>query len=84
MPEIQTVPVRVTYDGKPHTFDIKQEDGVQISYSLTENGSYTQTEMPFYTESGQYKIYLKRKRHLLFQHTGRLSWKSKRLPPACS
>lgn len=39
MPEIQTVPVRVTYDGKPHTFDIKQEDGVQISYSLTENGS---------------------------------------------
>ena len=58
MPEIQTVPVRVTYDGKPHTFDIKQEDGVQISYSLTENGSYTQTEMPFYTEAGQYKIYL--------------------------
>ena len=59
MPEIQTVPVRVTYDGKPHTFDIKQEDGVQISYSLTENGSYTQTEMPFYTEAGQYKIYFK-------------------------
>ena len=59
MPEIQTVPVRVTYDGKPHTFDIKQEDGVQISYSLTENGSYTQTEMPFYTEAGRYKIYFK-------------------------
>lgn len=59
MPEIQTVPVRVTYDGKPHTFDIKQEDGVQIRYSLTENGSYTQTEMPFYTEAGQYKIYFK-------------------------
>lgn len=57
--EIQTVPVRVTYDGKPHTFDIKQEDGVQIRYSLTENGSYTQTEMPFYTEAGQYKIYFK-------------------------
>ena len=59
MLEIQTVPVRATYDGKPHTFDIKQEDGVQISYSLTENGSYTQTEMPFYTEAGRYKIYFK-------------------------
>lgn len=84
MPEIQTVPVRVTYDGKPHTFDIKQEDGVQISYSLTENGSYTQTEMPFTQKQASIRFILKRKRHLLFQHMGRLFWKSKRLPPACS
>ena len=47
MPEIQTVPVRVTYDGKPHTFDIQQEDGVQISYRLPENGTSNPTAKPY-------------------------------------
>ena len=57
--EIQTAPVSVTYDGKPHTFDVRQEAGVQIRYSLTENGPYTLTELPSYTQAGTYQIYFK-------------------------
>lgn len=57
--EIQTTPVAVTYDGKPHTFDVQQEAGVQIHYSLTENGPYTLTELPSYTQAGTYLIYFK-------------------------
>ena len=57
--EIQTTPVAVTYDGKPHTFDVQQEAGVQIHYSLTENGPYTLTELPYYTQAGTYQIYFK-------------------------
>lgn len=57
--EIQTTPVSVTYDGKPHTFDVRQEAGVQIRYSLTENGPYTLTELPAYTQAGTYQIYCK-------------------------
>ena len=57
--EIQTTPVAVTYDGKPHTFDVQQEAGVQIRYSLTENGPYTLTELPSYTQAGTYQIYFK-------------------------
>ena len=57
--EIQTTPVTVTYDGKPHTFDVQQEAGVQIRYSLTENGPYTLTELPSYTQAGTYQIYFK-------------------------
>ena len=57
--EIQTTPVSVTYDGKPHTFDVQQEAGVQIHYSLTENGPYTLTELPSYTQAGTYQIYCK-------------------------
>lgn len=57
--EIQTAPVSVTYDGKPHTFDVQPEDGVQIRYNLTENGPYTLTELPYYTQAGTYKIYFK-------------------------
>ena len=57
--EIQTTPVSVTYDGKPHTFDVQQEAGVQIRYSLTENGPYTLTELPSYTQAGTYQIYFK-------------------------
>ena len=57
--EIQTMPVSVTYDGKPHTFDVQQEAGVQIRYSLTENGPYTLTELPSYTQAGTYQIYFK-------------------------
>lgn len=57
--EIQTTPVSVTYDGKPHTFDVQQEAGVQIRYSLTENGPYTLTELPSYTQAGTYQIYCK-------------------------
>ncbi len=57
--EIQTAPVSVTYDGKPHTFDVQQEAGVQIRYSLTENGPYTLTELPSYTQAGTYQIYFK-------------------------
>ena len=57
--EIQTTPVAVTYDGKPHTFDVQQEAGVQIHYSLTENGPYTLTELPSYTQAGTYQIYFK-------------------------
>ena len=57
--EIRTTPVSVTYDGKPHTFDVQQEAGVQIHYSLTENGPYTLTELPYYTQAGTYQIYFK-------------------------
>ena len=57
--EIQTTPVAVTYDGKPHTFDVQQEAGVQIHYSLMENGPYTLTELPSYTQAGTYQIYFK-------------------------
>lgn len=55
--ECSTRPVRVTYDAKPHTFDITPGDGVTMHYSMTEDGAYSLQKLPFYTDAGNYTVY---------------------------
>ena len=55
--ECTTNPVCVTYDEKPHTFDITPGEGVKMRYRLTEDAPYTLTELPAYTDAGNYTIY---------------------------
>ena len=47
----------MTYDEKPHTFDITPGEGVKMRYRLTEDAPYTLTELPAYTDAGNYTIY---------------------------
>lgn len=55
--ECTTRPVCVTYDAKPHSFDIVPGTGVKLRYSMQEGGAYTIEELPFYTDAGEYTIY---------------------------
>lgn len=55
--ECTTRPVCVTYDAKPHSFDIVPGTGVKLRYSMQESGAYTIEELPVYTDAGEYTIY---------------------------
>lgn len=55
--ECSTRPVRVTYDAKPHSFDITPGEGVTMHYSMTEDGTYSLQQLPSYTDAGNYTVY---------------------------
>ena len=55
--ECTTRPVTVSYDSNRHTFDIRPGEGVNLRYSMKEDGPYTIEELPAYTDSGKYTIY---------------------------
>lgn len=55
--ECTTRPVTVPYDSNRHTFDIRPGEGVNLRYSMKEDGSYTIEELPAYTDAGKYTIY---------------------------
>lgn len=55
--ECTTRPVTVPYDSKRHTFDITPGEGVNLRYSMREDGPYTIEELPAYTDAGKYTIY---------------------------
>lgn len=55
--ECTTRPVTVTYDSNRHTFDIRPGEGVNLRYSMKEDGPYTIEELPAYTDAGKYTIY---------------------------
>lgn len=77
--ECTTRPVTVSYDSNRHTFDIRPGEGVNLRYSMKEDGPYTIEELPAYTDAGKYTIYLK---HLLILQNpvmGRHLWKLQRL-----
>lgn len=50
-------PVTVPYDSNRHTFDITPGEGVNLRYSMNEDGPYTLEELPAYTDAGKYTIY---------------------------
>lgn len=55
--ECTTRPVTVSYDSNRHTFDIRPGEGVNLRYSMKEDGPYTIEELPAYTDAGKYTIY---------------------------
>lgn len=55
--ECTTRPVTVPYDSNRHTFDIRPGEGVNLRYSMKEDGPYTIEELPAYTDVGKYTIY---------------------------
>lgn len=55
--ECTTRPVTVQYDSNRHTFDIRPGEGVNLRYSMKEDGPYTIEELPAYTDAGKYTIY---------------------------
>lgn len=55
--ECTTRPVTVPYDSNRHTFDIRPGEGVNLRYSMKEDGPYTIEELPAYTDTGKYTIY---------------------------
>ncbi len=55
--ECTTRPVTVPYDLNRHTFDIRPGEGVNLRYSMKEDGPYTIEELPAYTDAGKYIIY---------------------------
>ena len=55
--ECTTRPVTVPYDSNRHTFDIRPGEGVNLRYSMREDGPYTIEELPAYTDAGKYTIY---------------------------
>lgn len=55
--ECTTRPVTVPYDSNRHTFDITPGEGVNLRYSMKEDGPYTIEELPTYTDVGKYTIY---------------------------
>ncbi len=55
--ECTTRPVTVPYDSNRHTFDIRPGEGVNLQYSMKEDGPYTIEELPAYTDAGKYTIY---------------------------
>lgn len=55
--ECTTRPVTVPYDSNRHTFDIRPGEGVNLRYSMKEDGPYTIEELPVYTDAGKYTIY---------------------------
>ena len=55
--ECTTRPVTVSYDSNRHTFDIRPGEGVNLRYSMKEDGPYTIAELPAYTDAGKYTIY---------------------------
>lgn len=55
--ECTTRPVTVPYDSNRHTFDIRSGEGVNLRYSMKEDGPYTIEELPAYTDAGKYTIY---------------------------
>ncbi len=55
--ECTTRPVTVPYDANRHTFDITPGEGVNLRYSMNEDGPYTLEELPAYTDAGKYTIY---------------------------
>lgn len=55
--ECTTRPVTVPYDSNRHTFDIRPGEGVNLRYSMKEDGPYTIEELPTYTDVGKYTIY---------------------------
>lgn len=55
--ECTTRPVTVPYDSNRHTFDIRPGEGVNLRYSMKEDGPYTIEELPAYTDAGKYTIY---------------------------
>lgn len=55
--ECTTRPVTVPYDSNRHTFDIRPREGVNLRYSMREDGPYTIEELPAYTDAGKYTIY---------------------------
>lgn len=55
--ECTTRPVTVPYDSNRHTFDIRPGEGVNLRYSMKEDGPYTIKELPAYTDAGKYTIY---------------------------
>ena len=54
--ECTTRPVTVSYDSNRHTFDIRPGEGVNLRYSMKEDGPYTIEELPAYTDAGKYTI----------------------------
>lgn len=55
--ECTTRPVTVPYDSNRHTFDIRPGEGVNLRYSMKEDGPYIIEELPTYTDVGKYTIY---------------------------
>lgn len=55
--ECTTRPVTVSYDSNRHTFDIRPGEGVNLRYSMKEDGPYTIEELPAYADAGKYTIY---------------------------
>ena len=55
--ECTTRPVTVPYDSNRHTFDIRPGEGVNLRYSMKEDGPYTIEELPAYADAGKYTIY---------------------------
>lgn len=55
--ECTTRPVTVPYDSNRHTFAIRPGEGVNLRYSMKEDGPYTIEELPAYTDAGKYTIY---------------------------
>lgn len=55
--ECTTRLVTVPYDSNRHTFDIRPGEGVNLRYSMKEDGPYTIEELPAYTDVGKYTIY---------------------------
>ena len=55
--ECTTRPVTVPYDSNRHTFDIRPGEGVNLRYSMKEDGPYIIEELPAYTDVGKYTIY---------------------------
>lgn len=55
--ECTTRPVTVPYDSNRHTFDIRPGEGVNLRYSMKEDGPYTIEELPAYTDASKYTIY---------------------------
>ncbi len=55
--ECTTRRVTVPYDSNRHTFDIRPGEGVNLRYSMKEDGPYTIEELPAYTDAGKYTIY---------------------------
>ena len=55
--ECTTRTVTVPYDSNRHTFDIRPGEGVNLRYSMKEDGPYTIEELPAYTDAGKYTIY---------------------------
>lgn len=55
--ECTTRPVTVPYDSNRHTFDIRPGEGVNLRYSMKEDGPYTIEKLPAYTDAGKYTIY---------------------------
>ncbi len=69
-----------TYDGQPHSITVTAE-GAAVTYSTTENGTYSETN-PTFTDAGEYTVYYRAAKANHNDVTGNVTVKIAKAVPA--